>query len=351
MEKADLEAPERNKPLLLCQRCFAVILDGAEYCAECGAPVVDDFSEGTDSSVYPELARANLLRMRGEYRMAEDICLAILRRHPNSATANTLLGDICAERGDLKQAAEWYEMALDITPESTSDRTKLDSVRARIRDHEAAETAKQLGLPTSRPKVGLWIGSVTVFIGLIALVAYLLGERSNASRTGNVQPITAPVSVPLQSTRENTTARTDLPAKPDATSPTETPTADLLTSIREAAATEGNRIVGASRFPETMGVLLTFTVAPSESARQIAANLGFRTLEKVSDTPSVTLIALRDGKVAYLGTASREKLAVTHTDEWRSQSATNPGALADTILGNEWMPPADSPPPAATPPG
>ena len=149
-----MEAPERSNPLLLCQKCFAMIPAGAEYCPECGAPIVDDLAEGSDTAVYPELARANLLRMRGEYKVAEDICLAILRRHPNSATANTLLGDICADRGDLKQAADWYDMALDITPDSESDRRKLEAMRRRIKEHEAAEAAKHLGLPESKPKIG-----------------------------------------------------------------------------------------------------------------------------------------------------------------------------------------------------
>jgi len=332
---ADLEAPERNKPLLFCQKCFAIIPDGAEYCAECGAPVLDDFSEGSDSAVYPELARANLLRMRGEYKVAEDICLSILRRHPNSATANTLLGDICAERGDLKQAAEWYEMALDILPDSESDRHKLEVTRRRIKEHEAAETAKHLGLPESRPKIGLWVGGLVVFVLLVATVAYLLGEQMNARRSTASRNVSAPVSVPKESSRTGSAEGTL-----DSKTGVEAPTADLLASVRSAAGAEASRIVGASRIPENMGVLLTMTATGTEDARLLAAQMGKAVLTGVADAPQTTLIVLRAGKVDYVGTVPRDRFQATTTEEWKTQNGDDSKAFADAVLTEEWPPPA-----------
>ena len=338
-----MEAPERNKPLLLCQRCFAIIPDAAEFCTECGAPVVDDLGEGSDTAVYPELARANLLRMRGEYKIAEDICLAILRKHPNSATANTILGDICAEKGDLKQAAEWFEMALDITPDSTSDRDKLINVRRRIKEHETAETAKHLGLPESRPKVGLWVGGVIAFVALVAAIGFLLGERMNANKNKSTGEVTVPVSVPLQGTRNDVDN-----AAPNSTTPP-APT-DLLSLVKAAVAGESARILGATRFPDTQGVLLTFSATGSEDLRLYAAQLGKSVLEKVNDAPNVTLLALRDGKVAYSATMTRQNYTPTTTEEWKAQHADDLRAFADAALTDEWPPPTPPSNPSSAPP-
>jgi RNA polymerase subunit RPABC4/transcription elongation factor Spt4 len=331
-----LEAPDRSKPLLLCQRCFAILPDQAEFCAECGAPAVDEIGEGSDAAVYPELARANLLRMRGEYKLAEDICLSILRKHPNSATANTLLGDICAEKGDLKQAADWYEMALDVTPDSSSDRAKLDSVRRRIKEHETAETAKHLGLPESRPKVGLFVGGVVVF---------LLGERTNQRRTA-ARDVTVPVSVPQETSRSEAGAAGTNGDTTSAPVPTE-----LLGMVREALGGEASRVVAASRFPDTFGVLLVFTVTGTEDPRRLGAELARLALEKVSDAPSVTLMAMRSGRIAYSAVAPRERFQATRSEDWKAANAENPAALADAILTEEWPPAAPSEQPLPEGPG
>lgn len=331
-----MEAQERGKPILLCQRCFALIPEGAEYCAECGAPAMDDLSEGTERAVYPELARANLLRMRGEYKQAEDICLAVLRRHPNSATANTLLGDICAERGDLKQAAEWYEMALDIVPDSASDRQKLESVRNRTREHEAAQTAKSLGLPETKPKVGLWAGGALIFVLLIAIVAYLLGERSNDRRARASNDVVAPISIPLDSTR------TSSPAKAEEKAPPEAPemSADVGSRVRAAAAEEAGRLVYAAKIANSSSLIVVLGVTGNEDPRGYAAIMGRIALGAVPEATAATLVTLFGERMVYVGTMARAALEVTQTEQWIAEHGNDPAALANATLSNEWPPPA-----------
>jgi hypothetical protein len=337
-----LEAQERHKPILLCQKCFSLIPEGGEYCPECGAPTVDDLNEGSDTAVYPELARANLLRMRGEYRQAEEICLAVLRRHPNSATANTLLGDICAEKGDLKQASEWYEMALDITPDSASDRQKLESVRARIKDHEAAQTAKTLGLPESRPKIGLWVGGAVTFIVLVAVVGFLLGERTNARIDSANRNVVAPITLPLDSTRGT---GPQLETAPDGGSVKSVVSTDLEGRIRAAAGTDGARVLSVGRMPNAIDVLLVFTVAGGEDARRIGAELGRIALGDVTDAANVTLIAMREGKIAYSGDMSRVKLDETSAEAWKAANGGDPLKFANWVLSDHVPPPASGNPP------
>jgi len=54
------------------------------------------YSDPSDAQAGAELARANLLRLRGDYLAAEAECLKVLRQFPNNAGAHTLLGEICA---------------------------------------------------------------------------------------------------------------------------------------------------------------------------------------------------------------------------------------------------------------
>jgi tetratricopeptide (TPR) repeat protein len=75
------------------------------------------------------LARANLLRMRGQWPEAVERCTEALRLDPHSAAAHSLLGDIYENQGRLDKAIHWYEQALDQDPESVADKAKLTRAR------------------------------------------------------------------------------------------------------------------------------------------------------------------------------------------------------------------------------
>ncbi len=69
---------------------------------------------------------------------------------PQQRRRHTLLGDVYAERCDLEQAAQWYELALDLDPESRVDRQRLDEVRERMKAKQTASTAEQIGMPRQK---------------------------------------------------------------------------------------------------------------------------------------------------------------------------------------------------------
>ena len=82
--------------------------------------------EDAEAAVGPLLARANLLRMRGQWDEAVAACTEALRKAPESPTAHALLGDIYEAQGKLDDALQWYGMAVDLNPDSKVDRAKLD---------------------------------------------------------------------------------------------------------------------------------------------------------------------------------------------------------------------------------
>ncbi|MBC8104382.1 MAG: tetratricopeptide repeat protein [Cytophagales bacterium] len=98
--------------------------------------------EMTELAVGPLLARANLLRMRGQWDEAVAVCTEALRRAPESPTAHSVLGDIYEAQGKLEDALQWYSMAVDLAPTRQSDREKLEQVvaaqRVRLRTVDKA---------------------------------------------------------------------------------------------------------------------------------------------------------------------------------------------------------------------
>lgn len=180
--RVDLAAPG-NKDLILCEKCFAMMPSDAEYCSECGAPMTDAPGvAGSDTEVYPELAKANVLRMRKEFKSAEDVCLAILRRFPNNMSANTLLGDIATETGQLEQAVEWYELALDIVPDSEENQQKLEAVRTRLAEKRTQTAVENLGIPQKKPPY-LLLGLTIMVVAAFLIAAIVMMNRAN-QRTG-----------------------------------------------------------------------------------------------------------------------------------------------------------------------
>jgi len=148
-----------------------------------------------------DLARANLLRMRGDYPAAIEQCLSVLKRAPEDPDAHTLIGDIYAEQGNLGQAAQWYELALDLNPESAPDRQKLTYVQQRINDREVANAAQQIALPPATPHPWLpWavMGAVAVIIGI---GSFMLGMRRDVPATNG--KTTIPVSNPIEGAQRN----------------------------------------------------------------------------------------------------------------------------------------------------
>ncbi len=83
---------------------------------------------GAEDDVYLMLVTANVLRLRRQWGLAEAKCSEVLRREPENAAAYSLLGDVSRDQGKLRDAIEWYKLALDRDPGNETDRRKLEAV-------------------------------------------------------------------------------------------------------------------------------------------------------------------------------------------------------------------------------
>ncbi len=179
---------------MICPKCFAEIPDTSAFCMECGSRIKEDtldplYAEGSDREVYPELARANLLRMQGKYEEAIDVCRRILGRFPSNETVHALLGDIHADQGKLEDAIQWYELLVELAPGNAHYSAKLHNLRAM----HAAQVAPPPPIPEpdvkpAKPKVFAY-----ALFGLLALIlvaaAFVAGARMNALSQAASQPV------------------------------------------------------------------------------------------------------------------------------------------------------------------
>ncbi|MFN3691019.1 MAG: tetratricopeptide repeat protein, partial [Fimbriimonadales bacterium] len=138
---------------MVCPKCFAEIPDVSAFCMECGSRIKEDttdplYAEGSDREIYPDLARANLLRMQGKYEEAIDVCRRILGRFPSNETVHALLGDIYADQGKLEDAIQWYELLVELAPTNVHYNAKLHQLRAMY----AAQVAPPPPIPESDPE-------------------------------------------------------------------------------------------------------------------------------------------------------------------------------------------------------
>jgi tetratricopeptide (TPR) repeat protein len=294
-----------------------------------------------------DLAKANLLRVRAEYRKAEDICLNILRTYPNSAATHTLLGDICSDQGRLEQAAEWYELSLDLDPNSQADQQKLDDIRDQINERDHISAVAQLGLPKQRVSTPTWtITGITIVILMAICLGYAIrygriGDNSQPQvidtpiRAGKMDVV--PVNLPQDTLHPKSSAPIldnhplNSPVPPVSTIPKDD---QELQDIVAHKSKWGPRLISIKQDMLTKITTVVFSWPEGENEREIGSDLAKTVLESTPDPSTIILRAMRKDKLMYQAEVSRDKYDETQTDEWQQQAAS-PDAWIDYILTNE----------------
>lgn len=308
-----------NTNFITCNMCFARNPLGVAFCQDCGAKL-DESSEGSDQEVYADLARANLLRMRGQRKESIDVVLGILRRFPNNVSAHTLLGDIYYEQDDLKQAAEWYEMAVDLNPEGLHEKEMLARIQSRLKEREARQSVQNLGVPQKQTFPLWYIGVMAGLILVIGVGAFAAGRGAGGSAPakGAVAPLVVPA--------------TQEPAAPNAIAAT--PVEDdaaALTALQRGQS--GLKLIAAQVDPSSGEITVTAEANPDQPADVVALSLAADVFVFRPDTKAATLRLVRDGKLTFVGRITRDQY-----DEAQSLSARNMALeqLAAQVFTGAW---------------
>lgn len=337
---------------MVCPHCFQSNDAGAAFCRECGAPLKD--AEGSDQEVYQDLARANLFRMRGDSKAATDVCLGILKRFPHNPTAHSLLGDISADSGDLAQAATWYEMALDLVPDSTVDKQKLDSVRQRVSLMESAETAKQIGIPEKGPAIGPYIALVVVTVLAVGTGAFFIGKSLRPTKADDT--ITGQVTVGSPRPEDPPESRpTDVPAvkdeqkkpEPERHDPGVGPDAAWLATL-QAKATDKTTFLGLVSDPRTQSASVTVRAVTGESFAVTATRAALDVFRSLPAFTKLTVRVLQDNTIVLVADMSGE---AAKTAEAALAAGDTIESQAQVMLSDVWSPHASTGGDQGQPPG
>ncbi|MBS1704707.1 MAG: tetratricopeptide repeat protein [Armatimonadetes bacterium] len=288
-----------------------------------------------------ELAEANLHRMRREYGAARQACLAVLRKSPGDFVAHTLLGDISYEQDQIEEAKEWYELALDLRPDSVAERSKLDQITRRLEEQQAASTMKQLGIPIAKPKTRLVLAATAFFIIAVGLSGFFAGRvlrsdpgngnsipRQQAISIGN-QPVAPP---PTPDTKPEET-KPEVP-HPAPAQPTNEDT-ELLASLQGKIGAETD-LLGAISDPRSATLTATFVPRDPGQVRSEALTLAGKLLAAQPGVAKVICRAMNTGRLIYIGELDRAALDSSGNptepmkNEWPSQPAPAPETPAET---------------------
>jgi hypothetical protein len=313
---------------MMCPKCFALLRAGSEFCVECGA-VIKEGAEGSDTEVYTELSRANLLRMRGNMKEAIECSLGILRRFPNNVTAHTLLGDIYYEQDDLEQAAEWYEMALDLNPEAASERMKLEKVKAKLKAQEQSETVKQLGIePAKQPNLTAIVASAVVLLLGVGGLAFAIGRSSGTGSARTGEPVT------IAARGESSDTGNSEGAAPTGSQPVVSVAEDepILAALR--ARLMGTSILSAHFNPATRNVLVT-VVGEDSDLPAVAASVVSAVLDSRSEVKSVNVRVIQNGAISFVGRSTRTGYELARE---RVGADAPAAALVSQVFEGAWPP-------------
>jgi preprotein translocase subunit SecG len=204
---------------MYCSQCGTKLNSPGLVCERCSPPPAPELSPE------PLLIRANLLRMRGQWDQAADLCAEVLRLDPRNLTAHSLLGDIYQDQGRPDQARHWFQLALELNPQSAADRAKLaraeEALEARqqraeweaIIEGRSQPVATSLLVRESLQRVGAIVG--VALCGIVLVMAMLMSASEQTVADGDAgeptfmfpRPRKAPVMV-TDTPRERALLRT-----------------------------------------------------------------------------------------------------------------------------------------------
>jgi tetratricopeptide (TPR) repeat protein len=158
------------------------------------------------ASVDALLARANLLRMRGQWTDAVELCTEALRGDAHSPAAHSLLGDIYENQGRLDKAIHWYQLALELDPESIADKAKLTRAR------ELQAVRRRAGNPRLSWAYLVAVAGVAFLFVAFVMAAIVAGERHSTSSVlvGAPLPPYPPAIIPKVMPPDHTTEEDEL---------------------------------------------------------------------------------------------------------------------------------------------
>ena len=330
--------------------------------ATMGAAVIDD-----RQILQAELARVNLLRIRGDVSSSKTLCLSILKRFPESVDAHVMMGDLHAEQGDLPPAAEWYSLALDLDRNAPGVSVKLSRVQAALDISGQASRSRAMIVTGKRMSPWLYVAVAASAIAIVA-VGYIAGmgtpERSAAQKPAISDRIVSPKVADNTPKPSTSSAATTIPSpasvnpmpnnfgpEPSTINPPGETKSTTATKETSASVVEdqklfdqvsnrskfGKHVVGILADPRAHSMILTYNVADGEHGRYMGAILADVALEYDKKVMEVTIRGVRNGVLSYIADVPREKIMAVEAREKKNVQDLENKDWIDEVLTNEYF--------------
>ena len=193
-----------------CSHCLSPLKPGDKKCPECGLSTSGEdadiiLRDREERSINLQLARINLLRIRGQRKEAISICEEILKYHPENSDALAIRGDLAFDDGDLDGASRWYRTASDASPGKLIYQQRLHEIMAEVdRRNQMQEHQNTMAMLSRRTRNYRLLGILTGVGLILALImlSQLLGPGKQPTVVGEVA-ISKSTAAP-QTTEPNT---------------------------------------------------------------------------------------------------------------------------------------------------
>ncbi|MBI1335293.1 MAG: tetratricopeptide repeat protein [Armatimonadetes bacterium] len=313
-----------------------------------------------------DLARVNLLRIRGDISSSKTLCLSILKRFPESVDAHVMMGDLHAEQGELAPAAEWYALALDLDRNAPGVLVKLNRVQAALDISSQANRTRSMVLAGRRVSPWLYVAVASSVIA-ISSIAYIAGSKSPTEAKSSTRPTISEKIVSPQTAEKTSPPRADFADNTIKTSPvnlssndagpapTDTPTISdtKTTGTKESPVSVvedqqlldqisprtkyGKHIISVIADPRSGTLILTYNVTTGEHGRYIGAVLADSALEYDNRSTAVTLRGVRNGVLSYEADVKRAKILEVEAREHKPVQELENHGWIDDVLENEFF--------------
>ncbi|MCE5313588.1 MAG: tetratricopeptide repeat protein [Armatimonadota bacterium] len=328
-----------------CEDCNIILDNDVHFCPKCGKEIQP--GEGMPIlEVGAYLTSANLHRIRGEWDEAVNDATEALRLDPKNADIASLLGTIYQERGMLEDSVIWFQMALEMNPASTSDRARLNDVKARIasaRQHPGSRDRFR----TIEKRTRMWaIGMAALFVVVVVLaLIFAAGKRNQDDVTKSVSldrgvrqaaPVSTnePFAPPMpssgtasqQTTRSRSSDATSLAGGSSSRTPAEV---KIRQDVSEAEGIGSAKIDDVIADPRQKIAVVTYSIPDSTltksaviSAAEAVARAAFASNQEVKFVTArciVTHTGSSSTQIAFVGDISRQAVQALGTNATADQ--------------------------------
>ena len=285
-------------------------------------PDKEVFVEGSMSGDQAQalLAKANLLRLRGDASQAEEICLTVLTSHPTDVFALCMLGDIRFQQARAEEAEHLYDLAVGTGDAPTTVHERLQVLKAR----------RALPSKPQNTDIPAWMiaGTISVVFICIAITAAIIAPKFQSSADAVTVRIVAPKDSPSEPT----------PVKPTDSPPTIRPKpmialADAVLSQKiEQKSGFADRMISVQTDPRSATASITVALGPNEQPRDMASIVAIAAFNSDSALHAVSIRLVSDERIVFVGEVSRESFE----NAFKIAPRPSSDALANAF-SNEWL--------------